>query len=302
MNRLLSKPKILVVDDQPANIEVLAEILTIEYDVRIATNGHKALQIAQEQEPPDLILLDVMMPLMDGFDVCKRLKNDDATRHIPVIFVTALSSASDEEQGLNIGAIDYISKPFSIPVVRARVRNHIQLKQRADLLEELASIDPLTHLPNRRLFEQTLHNEWARAKREGTSLSLLMIDIDYFKKYNDHYGHGAGDVCLHQVATTMQSCQTRAGDLLARIGGEEFIFILPNTDLNGARVVGECLRQTVADLKIPHIHSTVVPIVSISIGCATSLPSLNDSDANTLINTADSQLYKAKEQGRNQVI
>jgi diguanylate cyclase (GGDEF)-like protein len=187
-------------------------------------------------------------------------------------------------------------------VVRARVRNHIQLKQRADLLEELASIDPLTHLPNRRLFEQTLHNEWARAKREGTSLSLLMIDIDYFKKYNDHYGHGAGDVCLHQVATTMQSCQTRAGDLLARIGGEEFIFILPNTDLNGARVVGECLRQTVADLKIPHIHSTVVPIVSISIGCATSLPSLNDSDANTLINTADSQLYKAKEQGRNQVI
>jgi diguanylate cyclase (GGDEF)-like protein len=302
MNRQLPKPKILIVDDQPANIEVLATVLIIEYDVRIASNGQKALQIAQEQEPPDLILLDVMMPILDGFEVCKRLKNDDATRHIPVIFVTALSSASDEEQGLNIGAIDYISKPFNIPVVRARVRNHIQLKQRADLLEELASIDPLTHLPNRRLFEKTLHNEWKRAKRDGTSLSLLMIDIDCFKNYNDHYGHGAGDICLQQVATAMQSSQTRASDMLARIGGEEFIVILPNTDIDGARIAGERLRQTVADLKIPHTHSTVVPIVSISIGCATSLPSLNDSDANTLINTADSQLYKAKEQGRNQVI
>jgi diguanylate cyclase (GGDEF)-like protein len=302
VKRLLSKSKILVVDDQPANIEVLAEILKIEYDVRIASNGYKALQIAREQELPDLILLDVMMPRLDGFEVCKRLKNNEATRHIPIIFVTARSDASYEELGLNIGAIDYISKPFNIPVVKARVRNHIQLKKRADLLDELASIDPLTHLPNRRLFEQTLHNEWKRAKRDGTSLSLLMIDIDNFKKYNDHYGHGAGDVCLQQVASAMESCRTRASDMVARIGGEEFIAILPNTDINGAGIAGERLRQAVATLEIPHMHSTVVPIISISIGCATSHPSINDSDTNTLINKADSQLYKAKKQGRNRVI
>ena len=156
MNSKTSKARILVVDDQPANIQILAEVLRAQYDVRIANNGMKALQIAQEHNKPDLILLDVMMPGLDGFEVCRRLKADDATRHIPVIFVTTKSNASDEEQGLSIGAVDYISKPFSIPVVRARVRNHIQLKQRADLLEALASLDPLTHLPNRRLFEATL--------------------------------------------------------------------------------------------------------------------------------------------------
>ena len=302
MNSKTSKARILVVDDQPANIQILAEVLRAQYDVRIANNGMKALQIAQEHNKPDLILLDVMMPGLDGFEVCRRLKADDATRHIPVIFVTTKSNASDEEQGLSIGAVDYISKPFSIPVVRARVRNHIQLKQRADLLEELASIDPLTHLPNRRLFEATLKEEWKRAQRDGSALSVLMIDIDFFKNYNDCYGHGGGDLCLQQVAEAMQSTHARPGDMVARIGGEEFIVILPNTDIDGAKAAGERLRQRVEALAILHSHSKAAAVVSISVGCATVLPSLNDSDADRFIHAADSQLYKAKEQGRNRVI
>ncbi len=301
MNGISPKARVLVVDDQPANIQILAEALKAQYDVRIANNGMKALQIAQENHKPDLILLDVMMPGLDGFEVCRLLKADGTTRHIPVIFVTAKSNANDEEHGLKIGAVDYISKPFSIPVVRARVRNHIQLKQRADLLEELASIDPLTHLPNRRLFENTLKEEWKRAQRDGSALSILMVDIDYFKNYNDHYGHGAGDLCLQQVAETMQSGQVRPGDMVARIGGEEFIVILPNTDIEGAKIAGERLRRSVEALAIPHIHSMAAAMVSISVGCATGMPSHNDCDASQLIHAADSQLYKAKQQGRNRV-
>lgn len=301
MTETAPKAKVLVVDDQPANIQILAEALQSQYDVRVAINGEKALRIAHENDKPDLILLDVMMPDMDGFEVCRRLKNDTATQHIPVIFVTAKDNAADEELGLNIGAVDYVGKPFSIPVVRARVRNHILLKQRADLLEELASIDPLTHLPNRRLFETTVQDEWKRAQREGTTLSILLADIDYFKNYNDHYGHGAGDICLQRVAHAMQTGQSRPGDMVARFGGEEFIVILPNTDCEGAKVAAERLRNRVKALQIPHAHSSAANIVSISVGCATCRPSIEDIDATALINAADAQLYKAKEQGRNRV-
>jgi diguanylate cyclase (GGDEF)-like protein len=301
MTESAPNPKVLVVDDQPANIQILAEALQSQYDVRIATNGEKALQIAHESDKPDLILLDVMMPDLDGFEVCRRLKSDPATQHIPVIFVTAKDNASDEERGLSIGAIDYISKPFSIPVVRARVRNHIQLKQRADLLEELASIDPLTHLPNRRLFESTLLDEWKRAQREGATLSILLADVDYFKNYNDHYGHGAGDICLQRVAGAMQSRQSRPGDMVARFGGEEFIVILPNTDREGAKVAGERLCKRIEKLQIPHAYSSAAPVVSISIGCATMSPLLDDIDPSVLINAADSRLYLAKDHGRNRV-
>lgn len=301
MNEATTKPMILVVDDQPTNIQILAESLQPLYDVRIANNGLKALQIAQGSKQPDLILLDVMMPGMNGFEVCRILKSNQTTQHIPIIFVTAKNNPSDEEQGLNLGGIDYISKPFSIPVVKARVRNHIQLKQRADLLEELASIDPLTHLPNRRLFDNTLQDELKRAQREHTPLSVLMIDIDYFKNYNDHFGHGAGDICLQRVANAMQSGKSRPGDMVARFGGEEFIVILPNTDREGAKVTGERLRKQVETLQIPHLYSGAGPVVSISVGCATSDPIAKNNSEIALINAADAQLYKAKQRGRNRV-
>lgn len=297
----MNKAKLLVVDDQPTNLQILADALKDEYDVRIANNGSKALQIAHKPDKPDLILLDIMMPDLDGFDVCRQLKSDPDTRQIPIIFITAKSDSHSEELGLQIGAIDYIAKPFSIPVVRARVRNHIQLKQRAELLEELALLDPLTHLANRRQLDMTLTEEWKRTQRADLPLSVLMVDIDHFKPYNDHYGHGAGDDCLRRVAATIKASQTRPGDLVARFGGEEFIIILPNTPAEGARMIADRLRQRVEALHIPHAHSSAGPFVSISVGCATSYPARDAIGPDELVQAADHQLYQAKEHGRNQV-
>lgn len=298
----MTKAKILVVDDQPANVQILAESLQTEYDVRIANNGEKALQIVHKNEKPDLILLDVMMPDLDGFEVCRRLKSHEDTRQIPVIFITAKNNALDEELGLKIGAIDYISKPFSIPVVCARVANHILLKQRADLLYELASIDPLNHLANRRQLDSMLDKEWRWAQRTDTELSVLMVDIDHFKLYNDHYGHGAGDECLKLVADTLRASLVRPRDFVARYGGEEFIGILPSTSCEGAKTTAERLRIGVENLRIPHAYSSAGPVLSISVGCATARPSLKELDARELIVRADTQLYQSKKNGRNRVM
>lgn len=296
----LSRPTILIVDDATDNIMALAGALSECYDISFATSGQQALDLISEHVP-QLILLDVLMPEMDGFEVCRRLKNDAATQDIPVIFITAMSSARDEELGLKIGAIDYISKPFSMPVVKARVHNHLLLKQRADLLETLASLDPLTHLPNRRKFDRKLTEEWKRAERDGSAISILMIDIDYFKRYNDNYGHGDGDSCLYRVAQALAAESSRVGDFIARYGGEEFIVILPQTDIDGAMTVGERLRKRIEELQIPHAYSSVGPYVSISLGCASVRPAVDKVQPIDLISAADNQLYKAKELGRNKV-
>lgn len=242
---------VLIVDDVPVNIQVLAEALREEYRVRIAANGPNALAIAASDDPPDVILLDVMMPEMDGYEVCRRLKNDPETKDIPVIFVTAKSSSEDEVLGLNIGAVDYITKPFSIPVVKARVRTQVQLKVRTELLERLAMVDGLTGIANRRSFDQNLEHEWKRATRNALPISVVMIDIDHFKNYNDNYGHGAGDVCLQQVAGALRSVIQRPADLVARYGGEEFAALLPETDVQGAEMIASAMREAVSSLKLP---------------------------------------------------
>lgn len=196
-----AKPMILIVDDTPANIQVLAENLIKDYRIKVATSGKAALEMLVNAPLPDLILLDVMMPEMDGYAVCRHLKAHPPTSSIPVIFVTALNASSDEERGLNLGALDYITKPFYLPVVKARIRNHIRLKQTADLLEAMAWIDGLTGIANRRRFDQALENEWKRALRNQWPLAAILVDVDFFKAYNDNHGHGAGDLCLKQVAS-----------------------------------------------------------------------------------------------------
>lgn len=290
---------ILIVDDVPINVQILADALRADYKIKVANNGLSALEIAQREPHPDLILLDVMMPEMDGLDVCRRLKQIPTTKNIPVIFVTAKTEESDEEHGLNIGAVDYITKPFSIAITKARIRNHLQLKHQADLLESLSLVDALTHIPNRRRFDDAIDAEWKRAARENTPLSLLMIDIDHFKEYNDHYGHGAGDICLQSVAVALADGVSRPGDLVARFGGEEFVAILPETDLEAARLIGERLLQEIASLKLKHEYSDVKPFVTISIGCATMAPSEAHDNQTVLLEAADVQLYKAKKAGRN---
>ncbi len=300
MDEIQSKPVILIVDDVPANIKILGESLKKEYKIRLATAGPKAMKIASSPNPPDLILLDIMMPDMDGYEVCKRLKAQDGTKNIPVIFITARDQEEDETKGLEIGAVDYITKPFSLPIVSARVRTHLELKHHRDILENLSTLDGLTGVPNRRRFEDVFTREWKRSVREFDLVSLLMIDIDYFKYYNDGYGHVAGDDCLRKVAQSLQKSACRPGDFLGRYGGEEFACILPKTDMEGAWRVAENMRREIELLNIPHASSKISDRVTISLGTGTIYP-LKSIVPLILIEGADRCLYKAKDAGRNMV-
>jgi diguanylate cyclase (GGDEF)-like protein len=292
--------KILIVDDVSTNIKILGQALRQEYDISIGTNGQKALEIAASEHPPDLILLDIMMPEMDGYEVCRRLKSDPKSRNIPVIFITTKDEIEDETKGLGLGAVDYIVKPFRLPIVLARVRTHLILKRKTDLLESLVSIDGLTEIPNRRRFDEMLDHEWRRTMRVAASLSMIMMDIDFFKDFNDNYGHAVGDECLQKVAHTLEHSVKRASDFVARYGGEEFAAILPETTLEAALNIAERIRTNVENLEIPHAFSQVSDHVTLSLGVATLVPT-SDMDPNDLLKAADNALYKAKEAGRNRV-
>jgi diguanylate cyclase (GGDEF)-like protein len=292
--------RVLVVDDSPSHLAILTESLRSEFDVRIATSGAEALRLVDET-PPDLILLDILMPDMDGYEVCRRLKADFATRNIPVIFLTAKNDVADETQGLAIGAVDYIIKPVTVPIVQARVRTHVELKRRGDLLETLSLRDGLTGIPNRRRFDDCLDRAWRQALRNDTPLSLVMADIDDFKAYNDTYGHLAGDDCLRAVARTLSCVLKRPGDLAARFGGEEFAIVLEETGLGGALHLAEAMRGAVAALGLPHPGSRAAGVVTISLGVACAVPS-PDQGPRALLCLADRQLYEAKLAGRNRVV
>jgi len=293
------RPKILVVDDIPSNVHVLSRILKDDYDIYFATDGEKALDLVQARLP-DLVLLDIMMPGMDGYEVCTRIKHDPATYDIPVIFISAKSEVEDETRGLEVGAIDFITKPISPPIVKARVRNHLLLKRQADLLRSLSFLDGLTGIANRRRFDETMAREWRRCGRSHQPMSLIILDVDHFKAYNDHYGHQAGDECLRALAEVLADRVKRPSDLDARYGGEEFVCLLPETENEGAEQVAERLRAAVADRDIPHAHSPVAPHVTISLGVATMMPGPGGTP-DQLAQLADQLLYQAKRSGRNRV-
>jgi len=295
------KARILIVDDETMNLKVLADLLREEHIPVLARGGVQALWLAMGETPPDLILLDVIMPEMGGYDVIKTLKNDDATKNIPVIFVTALNSIEDEEQGLRLGAVDYITKPFSPPIVKMRVRNHLRIAHQYKLLDQLAYLDGLTEISNRRRFEEVFQKEWSRAVRNGTMISLAMVDVDYFKQYNDNYGHAMGDIALQQIAKSLNRVLRRPGDLIARYGGEEFVLMLPETDGESARMVADRSLRKVTELEIAHQYSPISDYVSISIGLATIQPSAKTQPMD-LMSAADKNLYRAKESGRNRTV
>jgi len=307
------RQKVLVVDDTRANIEILYKILQADYEVFFAKNGRDGLRVVQ-REIPDLILLDIMMPEMDGYQVCRELKADPATASIPVIFITAMGSEEDETKGLDCGAIDYLTKPISPPIVRARVRNHLELKRSRDLLEALgrelteknlelkriAREDGLTSLANRRYFDEMLDAELKRAFRSRQFLSLILCDVDFFKRYNDHYGHVAGDECLKQIGAALRCTFQRAGDVTARYGGEEFAVILPETAPEKAAQLAEKLRLKMLDLALPHAASETIGVVSLSIGVVGSQVT-TERNGQWFIDQADQALYLSKERGRNRV-
>ena len=294
----IKKNTILVVDDENSNILALTHILSPEFTVYAAKNGERALAAAHKYLP-DLILLDIVMPDMDGYTVIKMLKASDDTKDIPVIFVTGLSDTESEETGLALGAVDYISKPFGTTIVKLRVHSQMEKINQLRLIEQISIIDQLTSIPNRRGFDNRLDMEWARATREKTLISILLLDIDKFKVYNDTYGHQQGDVALQAVASVLNESIARPADFAARWGGEEFVVLLPNTSLGEALIVAERIRHNVSVRTIPCTDGFET-MVTVSIGVKSQSPCL-DSSLERFVSDADKALYRAKEEGRNRV-
>jgi diguanylate cyclase (GGDEF)-like protein len=293
------QPRLLVVEDQPLHIQVLNRAMAPECRVFMTTRGQQALQFCIERQP-DLVLLDVEMPDMDGFQVLAALKADANTRNIPVIFVTAHTSTEMETRCLKAGAVDFISKPINPSVVQARVFTHLQLKFQSDLMRQWAYLDGMTGAFNRRYFDDQLQIEWRRAQRTSKPLSVILIDVDYFKDYNDHYGHLLGDEALRILVAAAKPALQRPGDFLARYGGEEFVCLLPDTPLADAAALAERIRQAVADQRVLHEHNPRQGVMTISLGVAESLHA-GITNAVQLIGAADNQLYLAKRSGKNRV-
>lgn len=293
------KGKILIVDDQPLNIKILHQLFHEECDVYMATSGERAIEVCQKIKP-DVILLDIEMPGMTGLQVCEAIKNNPITANTAVIFVTAHFDEEQEAQGFQLGAVDYIHKPINSIITTARVKNQLLLKRQSDILRAIALLDGLTGLANRRQFERSLPESWRHCIRHNKPLSLVMLDVDFFKRYNDTYGHQEGDDCLRSVAQAIHATALRPYDLVARYGGEEFVCILPDTDSEGAVSIAQKMILAVQALAIEHSDSSISSTVTISAGVATILPTL-DETWEPVLKEADMQLYQAKESGRNQV-
>jgi diguanylate cyclase (GGDEF)-like protein len=309
--------RILIVDDDPAAIEVVAHALAGLGELCFATSGAEALSLMAD-DPADLVLLDANMPDLDGFATCRILRQDYPD--LPVIFVTAYGEEGHEVRALAAGAVDFIHKPIKPPVVRARVGVHLQLRALNAALRVLSDCDSLTGIANRRALDDRLDQEWRRAARHGQPLGLLMIDIDHFKRYNDHYGHLQGDACLRRVAQALADTVTRAGDLAARYGGEEFAVLLPGSCLTAAAALGARVCAAVRALDLPHAGSDAARQVTVSIGVASGVPrpvpTLPGPQATSppaadgaagleciaaLLTRADRALYAAKAAGRDRV-
>jgi len=325
---VLAAPDILVVDDTPANLDLLATMLGgRQYRFRVASSGKRALAAARASAP-DLILLDITMPDMSGYEVCAELRADQRTAAIPVIFISALESAIDKVRAFQAGGADYVTKPFQFEEVIARIEHQLRItrlqKEMAGKNAELAEAnsrlmattlelekanqrlamlsitDGLTGVANRRRFDEMLAVEWGRACREKSELALMIIDVDHFKLFNDTYGHQQGDECLKSVAGALQSTLQRNGDFIGRYGGEEFVVLLPSASNDDAVSIAERLRERVVALALPHRGSPPGCLVTVSIGVVSAVPE-NAMGAESFLAAADEALYRAKREGRNRV-
>ncbi len=290
---------ILIVDDVVQNIVLLNNALKSDYIILFAKSGKEALEVARKNNP-DIILLDIMMPEMSGFEVCKELKSDDELKNIPVIFVTALNDSLSESEGLKLGAVDYIRKPYNIDIVKLRVNNHLKMKRYQDELLILSNTDKLTGIPNRRALMDSIEKEVKRSVRNQSHLGFAMLDIDFFKNYNDNYGHISGDGCLHAVAQAISASLKRPADIVGRYGGEEFLCLLPETDKQGVLNMSKEMLQSVSNLSIPHDFSQASDVITVSVGCCSLIPEYGQS-IDSYIELADKALYHSKNNGRNKV-
>lgn len=298
-----SRSSLLLIDDDPGSIQVLSKMLSGLGELRFATSGERGLHLARSH-PPDLILLDIEMPGLGGESTFKALRAEPSLAEIPVIFVTSHVDAETESKMLQLGAADFIGKPFNLLVVQARVRTQLRLSQLTAELRAAARKDGLTNIANRRAFDEAFFREWARSNRLRSPLSLVMIDVDHFKLYNDCRGHVAGDFALRSVADCLSKSVHRPNDLVARFGGEEFVVLLPDTPTDGAAQIAEQMRAAVEALRISHPASPTAACLTISAGtCTWSATERLEAwiGREILVLGADEALYAAKRGGRNRV-
>ncbi len=318
-----SDAKILVVDDTLMTLKTIEIALSkLGYlNLFFARSATEAFTLLENQQGIDLVLMDILMEDVDGIEACDRLKKDPRWSDVPVIMVTAVDEVESLSRAFAVGAIDYVTKPFHETELQARVSSTLRLKREIDQRKERerqlmrstarlteanqsllrhSLLDELTGVPNRRAFNESFDEEWRRALRNSEWLGLLAVDIDHFKEYNDTYGHQAGDECLRRLAAGMTDNLHRAGDLLARVGGEEFMVLLPRTDPEGARALAESLRRAVEDLAIPHERSRTAKVVTASVGVA-SVRVEPDADRKEVVQVADDALYTSKRGGRNRI-
>lgn len=295
----IDKQTVLIVDDDVNSRKMLREQLKSMAKIILAKNGHQALELARKHQPT-LILLDVIMPIMNGFSVLEQLKQSEKTQHINVIFITALDSHVDEAYGLKLGACDYIHKPYHHEIVNARVSTHLELAKQRKLLEDLAHYDSLTMIPNRQHLEENLSKECDKASLSKYPICIAMIDVDFFKSYNDNYGHRAGDIVLKKVARKLKTTLAREADFVCRFGGEEFCIILSNTDFQMATEILEECRLGIQDLTIDHDYSSILPVITVSIGACVIEPKSNN-QIDDILDKADASLFQSKSEGRNRV-
>jgi len=296
---------ILIIDDTKANINSLINLLGDTYDILVARNGISALEIANEEQTIDLILLDIMMPKMDGYEVCQKLKANKKTDSIPIIFLTAKTDEESIERAYDIGGIDYVTKPFKPKELLARVKRELKLQELLSDLEQsqkelklLAATDSMTKLYNRRYFSEVSQQVLALAIKENTELSIIMIDIDEFKNINDSYGHKVGDDVIITLASTLQEF-TREEDIVCRFGGEEFLILLPHTDEKDATLIAQKIRKIVEGLSIEILDKKKLHF-TLSIGIS-QIDILKDKNIEDSITRADKALYQAKHSGKNKV-
>ncbi len=292
----MEEQTILIVDDDKILQKLMSKILSTLGTITVAKSGEEALQKAKSIEP-DLIILDIMMPGMDGYEVCRHLKENDNTASIPVIFLTAKDSNAAEEQGLKVGATDYIRKPISPHILLTRAANILKLQAAINSLKLQALTDPLTGAYNRRHLFNTGDNELLRSKRYSHSLCVLMLDIDHFKAVNDKYGHNTGDEALVKTVHAIEKA-LRSEDTLGRIGGEEFAVILPETDLKNASILAERLREAVGNITI----NTPKELLRITVSIGVYQVNVEQDDIAAALKLADELMYKAKQNGRNRVM
>lgn len=295
------KPLVLCVSDSSVSIDALRVALLPEYRVSAVHNAKEALKIISNRPYPDIILLDTNRQGMNSFELCRLLKADECSKDIPVIFIAEKGDIDEETKAFEVGAVDCIGKPINPVISRARINTHLKLKQQRDILATLAERDGLTGISNRRRFDEVLIKDYKSALREQKHIALLMIDIDDFKSFNDHYGHLAGDEALKLVATTIDKTINRPMDQVARYGGEEFVCLLPDTDIEGMKLIAESILDAVRALQIPHKFSRATNILTLSLGGASMIPE-HGHDPKIIVEIADKMLYKAKDAGRNRFV